>query len=54
MEAVGIVSMESMTSDELETSRLEISRASDKATQGKVREGTRSGMGEYRIGRVRL
>ena len=52
--SIGIVRMECMTSDELETRGLEITRASEKAPQGKIGEGAGCGLGKDWIGWVRL
>ena len=52
--AVGVIGMEGVSRDELETRGLEISRSSDEAPQCEVREGASRGLGKDWVGRVRL
>ena len=50
--AVGVIGMEGVSRDELETRGLEISRSSDEAPQCEVREGASRGLGKDWVLRV--
>ena len=52
--AIGVIGMEGMSRDELETRRLKVVGASNEAPLSEVREGVSSGLGKHRVVRVQL